>query len=66
MCDRADVTNKVFFDIEIEGGAKGRIVMGLFGGNVPKTVENFVSLMLSSKLHFYCTKLFPNPPTRIL
>ena len=39
----ADITNKVYFDVEIEGGDKGRIVMGLFGGVVPKTVENFVS-----------------------
>jgi hypothetical protein len=32
------VTNKVFFDVEIEGGEKGRIVLGLFGDDVPKTV----------------------------
>jgi hypothetical protein len=32
------ITNKVFFDVEIEGGEKGRIVMGLFGETVPKTV----------------------------
>jgi hypothetical protein len=32
------ITNKVFFDVEIEGGEKGRIVMGLFGEAVPKTV----------------------------
>ena len=40
---RQTVTNKVFFDVEIEGGEKGRIVLGLFGDDVPKTVENFVS-----------------------
>ena len=38
------VTEKVFFDIEIEGEASGRIVIGLFGEQVPKTVMNFVSL----------------------
>ena len=38
------VTEKVFFDIEIEGEASGRIVIGLFGEQVPKTVKNFVSL----------------------
>jgi hypothetical protein len=32
------ITNKVFFDVEIDGGDKGRIVMGLFGEAVPKTV----------------------------
>lgn len=37
------VTNKVFFDVEIEGGESGRIVLGLFGEDVPKTAENFVS-----------------------
>jgi len=38
------ITNKVFFDIEIAGGEKGRLVMGLFGEVVPKTVENFRAL----------------------
>jgi hypothetical protein len=34
----------VFFDVEIEGGEKGRIVLGLFGEDVPKTVVSTAEL----------------------
>lgn len=37
-----DVTTKVFFDIEIAGGDKGRVVLGLFGNDVPKTVVSYL------------------------
>lgn len=40
----ATVTDKVFFDIEIGGEPIGRIVIGLFGDTVPKTVKNFKTL----------------------
>ena len=43
------ITSKVFFDVEIAGGEKGRVVMGLFGDTVPKTVENFRALCTGEK-----------------
>ena len=38
------VTDKVFFEIEIGGKNVGKIIIGLFGKTVPKTVTNFKSL----------------------
>lgn len=38
------MTTKCFFDVDIGGEPVGRIVMGLFGDTVPKTVENFRAL----------------------
>ena len=34
----------MYFDIEIGGEKAGRVVIGLFGKTVPKTVENFKKL----------------------
>jgi cyclophilin family peptidyl-prolyl cis-trans isomerase len=45
----AEITDKVYFDITIDGDDAGRITMGLYGSTVPKTVENFKQLCLADK-----------------
>ena len=38
------ITRKCYFDIEMDGLLKGRVVVGLFGRTVPVTVRNFAEL----------------------
>ena len=45
----ADITDSVFFDVNIANEPVGRIEIGLFGKAVPKTAENFRALATGEK-----------------
>nr|XP_022901010.1 peptidyl-prolyl cis-trans isomerase, rhodopsin-specific isozyme-like [Onthophagus taurus] len=42
-----EVTDQVYFDISIDNGKPTKIVIGLFGSVVPKTVRNFKEIALN-------------------
>jgi peptidylprolyl isomerase len=66
LYNNATITHKTYFDIELDGVEIGRIVFGLFGKVVPKTVENFRGLCTGEyglsadrhKMHYQGTSLF--------
>ena len=57
LCN-AEVTNKVYFDVSIGGVPQGRVVIGLFGKEVPKTVENFRQLATGERDFGYQNSIF--------
>ena len=46
---QAEITHRVFFDVDIDSKPTGRIIMGLYGNVVPRTVENFAMLCEGTK-----------------
>jgi len=52
------VTDKVFFDISIGDEEPKRVVIGLFGGTVPKTADNFKQLALKPEGEGYKGSVF--------
>lgn len=56
----ATVTHRTFFELAVGGKPLGKVVFGLFGNALPKTVENFRALCAGDKVlplpaHVACT-----------
>lgn len=52
-----EITSRVYFDVSVGGNEAGRIVVGLYGNAVPKTVMNFETLAQGDTVHARGAKL---------
>jgi cyclophilin family peptidyl-prolyl cis-trans isomerase len=57
---------EVFMDVSVGGEAVGRIVIGLFGNIVPKTVDNFAALATKPQVSVKMRLLLRNGTENIL
>ena len=46
----ATITHRTFFELAVGGKPLGKVVFGLFGNALPKTVENFRALCVGDKV----------------
>ena len=54
---QAEITTRVLLDVSVDGHEAGRIVIGLYGNVVPKTVANFEALCRGDQTHPLGAKL---------
>lgn len=52
------VTQKVFLDLTVDGKPAGRVIIGLYGDDVPKTATNFAALATGEKGYGYKNSAF--------
>ena len=53
-----EITQKVFFDVKVGDQAPERLVLGLYGKDVPRTAANFASLATGEKGFGYKGTIF--------